>query len=183
LLNAGYNVSRSHALAGSLKTNAPIEFVHDIMREYIKTNPVKMSNIPDGNPAKVLLAKPQTWVMRYVNSTRTDGRHTIDLTPHPDASKLEKGEKVVYYQANPLPNWGPAARARTVKAGPGPGGPSQPQPSQAQTVLSVEAKSETAGEPDAQKRKADVADEVPAVKKAKVEDEGDADEEEAMNMA
>jgi len=30
------------------------------MREYIKANPVKMANIPEGNPAKVLLAKPQT---------------------------------------------------------------------------------------------------------------------------
>jgi len=42
-------------------------------------------------------------------------RHTVDFTAHADISKFEKGEKVVFYQVNPLPNWGPAARAITVK--------------------------------------------------------------------
>ena len=42
LLNAGYKVSRSHACAGSVKTDAPRSFIFDIMREYIKQNPVKM---------------------------------------------------------------------------------------------------------------------------------------------
>jgi hypothetical protein len=60
LLNAGYKVSRSHALAGSIKTDAPRSFVHDIMREFIKTNPVRMDKVPEGNPARVLLAKEQT---------------------------------------------------------------------------------------------------------------------------
>lgn len=60
LLNAGYKVSRSHASAGSIKTNAPTSFVYDVMREYIKTTPVRMDKIPDGNPARTLLAKEQT---------------------------------------------------------------------------------------------------------------------------
>lgn len=60
LLNANYTVSRSHAQAGSIKTDAPRVFVHDIIREWIKTNPVKMSNVKDGSPAKVLLGKEQT---------------------------------------------------------------------------------------------------------------------------
>jgi len=42
-------------------------------------------------------------------------RHTVDFTAHADISKFEKGEKVVFYQVNPLPNWGPAARAITIK--------------------------------------------------------------------
>jgi tRNA (guanine26-N2/guanine27-N2)-dimethyltransferase len=46
--------------------------------------------------------------------------HTVDFTTHPDAKKDEKGEKVVYYQTNPTPNWGPAQRAKVVKA-PAPG--------------------------------------------------------------
>lgn len=60
LLNANYTVSRSHAQPGSIKTNAPRLFVHDIIREWIKLNPVKMSNVKDGSPAKLLLAKEQT---------------------------------------------------------------------------------------------------------------------------
>jgi tRNA (guanine26-N2/guanine27-N2)-dimethyltransferase len=59
LLNGGFSISRSHAVPGSIKTNAPRTFVHDIIREWIKTNPVKMGNVKDGSPAKVLLAKEQ----------------------------------------------------------------------------------------------------------------------------
>ena len=38
----------------------------------------------------------------------------IDFTPHPNASKFDRGEKVVFYQNNPLPNWGPGSRAKNV---------------------------------------------------------------------
>lgn len=60
LLNANYTVSRSHAQPGSIKTDAPRVFVHDIIREWIKLNPVKMSNVKENSPAKVLLSKEQT---------------------------------------------------------------------------------------------------------------------------
>lgn len=62
LLNADYTVSRSHAMAGSIKTNAPRSFVHDIVREWIKEHPVAMKNVKEGSPAKVLLAKEQRCV-------------------------------------------------------------------------------------------------------------------------
>lgn len=57
IVNAGYQVSRSHACAGSIKTNAPTQLIFDIIRKWIELNPVKMSNIKDGSPARVLLAK------------------------------------------------------------------------------------------------------------------------------
>lgn len=60
LLNAGYKVSRSHASGGSIKTNAPREFIFDIMRQFVKENPVRLDKIPKGNPAHVLLSKEQT---------------------------------------------------------------------------------------------------------------------------
>ena len=115
----------------------------------------------------------------------TDARHAIDLTPHPDANKLDKGDKVVYYQTNPLPNWGPAARAKTVKAGPGADAAVQSPVVQAQVQAEVtaKAKAEPASGLDAQKRKADTADGAPTEKKAKVVDEAREDEEDAMNMA
>ncbi|KAG9074871.1 RNA methyltransferase tRNA(m5U54)methyltransferase, partial [Ceratobasidium sp. 370] len=56
-LVAGFEVSRSHACAGSLKTNATRAQVYDIMRSWVKLNPVKMENIKEGSPAKSLLAK------------------------------------------------------------------------------------------------------------------------------
>lgn len=62
LLNAGYKVSRSHCVAGSLKTDAPREVVHDVFRKWIESNPVKLDNIKEGNPARVALAKERKWV-------------------------------------------------------------------------------------------------------------------------
>ena len=60
LLNGGFSVSRSHAMPGSLKTDAPRTFIHDIMREWIKTYPIKMENIKEGSPARKLLSIEQT---------------------------------------------------------------------------------------------------------------------------
>ncbi|GAA6039525.1 hypothetical protein JCM8097_008367 [Rhodosporidiobolus ruineniae] len=98
LLHANYTVSRSHCVAGSIKTNAPREFVHDIIREWIKANPVKMSNVKDGSPAKKLLEKAQV--------------HEVNLSPHPGApAALLDNIKLVRYQHNPQANWGPARAA------------------------------------------------------------------------
>ncbi|TNY20305.1 N2,N2-dimethylguanosine tRNA methyltransferase [Rhodotorula diobovata] len=98
LLNGGYTISRSHAVAGSIKTDAPRTFVHDVIREWIKTHPVKMSNVKDGSPAKVLLGKEM--------------RHEVSLAHHPEAGKrLLDDVKVVRYQMNPQANWGPARAA------------------------------------------------------------------------
>jgi len=40
IANAGYNVSRSHASAGSIKTDAPRALIFDVIREFVKENPV-----------------------------------------------------------------------------------------------------------------------------------------------
>jgi len=57
LLNGGYKISRSHASPGSLKTDAPRSFIHDVMRGWVKKHPVKMQNIKEGQVAHRLLAK------------------------------------------------------------------------------------------------------------------------------
>ncbi|GAA5912975.1 hypothetical protein JCM6882_008888 [Rhodosporidiobolus microsporus] len=98
LLNAGYKISRSHAVAGSIKTDAPRKFVHDIVREWIKVNPVAMKNVKDGSPAKRLLEREQT--------------HEVSLAPHAGtAAALLDNVKLVRYQMNPQANWGPARAA------------------------------------------------------------------------
>lgn len=66
LLNAGHEVSRSHASAGSLKTTASRADVHDIFRSWVKKHPVRMDKLSETSPARVLLAKePQ-----YADSLR-----------------------------------------------------------------------------------------------------------------
>ncbi|WWD17458.1 N2,N2-dimethylguanosine tRNA methyltransferase [Kwoniella shandongensis] len=102
LLNAGYKISRSHCVAGAVKTDAPRSFIYDIMREEIKTNPIRMDKITEGSPSRNIINKPMT--------------HKIDFTPHPDAS-LERSGKETFYQVNPLPNWGPAPRAKSIQVG------------------------------------------------------------------
>ena len=83
-------------------------------------------------------------------------------------SKFEKGEKVVFYQVNPLPNWGPASRAITIKK---------------------DTKSADSGTVDDGKRKAEEpAEQTEGVeaKKAKVEESvtttTGVEEEESMNL-
>ncbi|KAI0341600.1 N2,N2-dimethylguanosine tRNA methyltransferase [Trametopsis cervina] len=97
LLHAGHLVSRSHACPGSLKTPASREVIHDIFRSWIKNNPVKMENIAEGSPARILLAK--------------EGKLEADFKYHPDSVTQSSKIKLVRYQQNPAPNWGPGTKA------------------------------------------------------------------------
>ncbi|KAK9475558.1 N2,N2-dimethylguanosine tRNA methyltransferase-domain-containing protein [Dipodascopsis tothii] len=101
LLNAGYIASSTHALPGAIKTNAPWSFRWDVMREWLKANPVVMKNIKDNTPAHALLRS-------------LEPSHKIDLTIHPEADTIQgtnRKSKLIRYQQNPLPNWGPKAKA------------------------------------------------------------------------
>ena len=97
LLNSGFKVSRSHACPGSLKTTATKKDVHDLFRNWIKTHPVKMDNLSQGSPALVLLSKEA--------GTETD------FTRHPDSVTASSKVKLVRYQQNPAPFWGPGTKA------------------------------------------------------------------------
>lgn len=91
LVNAGYQVSRSHASAGSLKTDAPYSFIFDILREWIKTNPVKMENVKDGSPTKRLLSREQTCVFVFAAG---DGLASCVLIVSPPFSCAQGGNLV-----------------------------------------------------------------------------------------
>ncbi|KAI8138257.1 N2,N2-dimethylguanosine tRNA methyltransferase [Fennellomyces sp. T-0311] len=97
ILNAGYKVSVSHCGPATIKTDAPSEIVWDVMRAYVKKKPVVMSNIAENSPARAILAKEPSI--------------KVDFTRHPDAKSESKTIKLVRYQQNPTPNWGPKARA------------------------------------------------------------------------
>lgn len=59
LLNAGYEVSQSHASPGSLKTSAPAQVLYDIYKVWCQENaPVQESNLKKGSPAFQLFQLP-----------------------------------------------------------------------------------------------------------------------------
>ncbi|KIO23382.1 hypothetical protein M407DRAFT_27161 [Tulasnella calospora MUT 4182] len=100
ILNGGYKISRSHACAGSLKSDAPQAFIHDLMRTWILDHPVRMDKIKD-EASKTLLNKP-------IGTT-------ADFTRHPGLEAISNKIKLVRYQVNPQPNWGPGARPDSKK--------------------------------------------------------------------
>jgi len=63
LLHAGHQVSRSHAVPGSLKTTAARRDLYDVYRSWVKKHPVKMEKIPPNSPARTLLQKEPKYVM------------------------------------------------------------------------------------------------------------------------
>jgi tRNA (guanine26-N2/guanine27-N2)-dimethyltransferase len=96
LLHAEHEVSRSHACPGSLKTSATRAQVHDIIRAWIKDHPVSLKKVADNSPTRTLLAK--------------EGEFTANFTKHPRSVSAATDVKIVRYQQNPLPNWGPGKR-------------------------------------------------------------------------
>jgi len=97
LLHAGHPVSRSHACAGSLKTTARRQDLHDIFRSWVKLHPVKAENISESSPAKQLLAK--------------EPRAEAIFKRHLDSVTQSSKVKLVRYQVNPTSHWGPGTKA------------------------------------------------------------------------
>ncbi|KAF9564606.1 N2,N2-dimethylguanosine tRNA methyltransferase [Agrocybe pediades] len=96
LLNAGHKVSRSHACAGSLKTDASHRQLHDIYRSWIKLHPVKLDNISETSPARRLLSK--------------ESMTEADFKRHPQTIGALETIRLVRYQENPA-GWGPGKKA------------------------------------------------------------------------
>ncbi|UZJ56976.1 hypothetical protein CBS101457_006296 [Exobasidium rhododendri] len=102
LLHAGHQVSRSHCVAGSIKTSASRKELYDIWRCWIRKNPVKMEGISPNSPAIRLLNKP---IEKEYNLT----------DEHENAKSLIEGSgRGTRYQMNPLPNWGPGTAAKST---------------------------------------------------------------------
>ncbi|KAG0707709.1 tRNA methyltransferase [Suillus ampliporus] len=104
LLNAGHNVSRSHALAGSLKTGATRQDVHDVFRSWVKRHPVRMDKVSETSLTRQLLAKEARQLI-------TNHRTEANFTRHPRSITQASKVKLVRYQQNPAPNWGPGTKA------------------------------------------------------------------------
>lgn len=102
LLNAGFRVSLSHANKGAIKTDAPPEFIWDMMRAFEKENPSNKNNWSD--VAQSILGRQNSF-----------SSHKVDFTLHPDAEPPSKSQKLLRFQTNP-PNWGPKGKARVLVA-------------------------------------------------------------------
>ncbi|CAI2193852.1 14324_t:CDS:10 [Funneliformis geosporum] len=92
-----YKVSASHVMAGSVKTDAPMDVIWDVMRSWVKLHPVTMRNIAENSPARKLLAVEPSFI--------------ADFKIHKDAESPSRKVKLVRYQQNPEKNWGPKPRA------------------------------------------------------------------------
>lgn len=98
LLNAGYKVSMSHAAKNSYKTNATPQVIWDIMRMWVKDHPVSEKRLTPGSVAKAILEK--------------EAVNQISFKTHPEANPDSREKGLLRWQANPLPNWGPKAKAK-----------------------------------------------------------------------
>ena len=92
VLNAGYQVSLSHACPKSVKTNAPPLVIWDIMRAWARQNSVRVRE--DDPVQRAIMAKEPVIA--------------VDFSLHEGAA-LKVG--VIRFPPNPEPNWGPKARA------------------------------------------------------------------------
>nr|CAD7574525.1 unnamed protein product [Timema californicum] len=97
VLNAGYRVSYSHANRMSIKTDAPMYVLWDIVRYWESQNPIKMERRQ--NVSEAILSKKQTI--------------KVDMTVREDANPESRQLKLVRFQENPLRYWGPGTRSTT----------------------------------------------------------------------
>ena len=102
LLNAGYNVSLSHACRLALKTNAPNDFIWGMMRAWEKLNPVKRNKLDNSSIALKILENDKIPIYENIS---------FDL--HPDANPASRISNLKRFQMNPAPNWGPKMKAHT----------------------------------------------------------------------
>lgn len=100
ILNAGYNVSYSHANKYSIKTDAPNDVIWDIVRAWEKDHPVKREKFNADNPALVILDTPST-----IN---------VSFNVHPRANPISRQNGLSRFPENPAENWGPGTRATTM---------------------------------------------------------------------
>ena len=100
IMNSNHRVSATHCNMHALKTDAPPEVMWDIMRCWVKKNPVKMKNFENGAPGKAILEKPP--------------KFEADFTERPDADAESRKIKLVRFPELPA-NWGPLAKAKRYR--------------------------------------------------------------------
>lgn len=125
LLNAGYRVSGTHASSHGFKTDAPIEVLYDIMREWIQMDAARRKTWEDHYGLKegeVLNGTPPEESDKDGHDTKIDyGRNIyymtersgakISFAPHPQADPDSKAKGLLRFQTEFPANWGPKPKA------------------------------------------------------------------------
>eukprot|EP01135_Chromosphaera_perkinsii_P000831 Nk52_evm119s151 gene=Nk52_evmTU119s151 len=101
IANAGYKSSVSHCSPEGLKTDCPTEMLWDIMRCWVKKNPLTAKRKAMDTPGNRILSKEPTI--------------EADFTINPKALSKSRESCLVRFPELP-PNWGPRARAGTKRA-------------------------------------------------------------------
>jgi tRNA (guanine26-N2/guanine27-N2)-dimethyltransferase len=98
ILHEGYRVSHSHAMKNSIKTDAPISLIWDILRFWSKSHPVNETRLKENPVIKAILSKEPSKDYDFE-------------TLHPNATPQSRKDSLVRYQENPAANWGPGTRS------------------------------------------------------------------------
>lgn len=94
ICNAGYKVSQSHCIPQAIKTDAPSQVLWDILRSLHKSQGAKGAK--EFSPASKILETPITT--------------SIDFSSNPLVETNSIRFKMIRFQMNPAPNWGPKSR-------------------------------------------------------------------------
>ncbi|KAI1302492.1 S-adenosyl-L-methionine-dependent methyltransferase [Xylaria venustula] len=106
LRHLGYEVTRSHCKAGSIKTNAPWSIIWHIMREWTRQKrPIKAENIKENSPAYTLLRLGGT-------EKGDDEVDKLEVVFDQRLGRDKSKQGLVRFQSNPRENWGPQSRAK-----------------------------------------------------------------------
>lgn len=98
LLHANYRASFSHACKSSIKTDAPIEVIWDILRCWAKVHPVKKDHFEHNLVLKAILSK------------EPEKEYNLQDV-HPDANPESRKLSLSRFPVNPTAHWGPGTRA------------------------------------------------------------------------
>lgn len=98
ILHEGFRVSLSHACKNSLKTDAPIAVLWDILRFWEKSHPVSKTRFLEGSALKAILTKEPTKDYDFEDI-------------HPLANPPSRKEALSRFPENPAAHWGPGTRS------------------------------------------------------------------------
>ena len=117
LKHLGYRVTRSHAKAGSIKTDAPWSVIWEVMREWVRQKaPVKEGAIRKNTPGWNIMGfgkdqPDESKETRAQAEAGKDDKPKIEVVFDEKLGKDHDERKLVRYQVNPRENWGPMTRA------------------------------------------------------------------------
>merc|ERR1712013_318456 len=97
LIHAGYKVSSTHANESGFKTNAPHSVVWDILRCWVKKNPVKQRANSEHTAAHAILKR--------------EPKLEANFEEVPEATPQSKILKLSRFPVNPEADWGPKSKA------------------------------------------------------------------------